>query len=140
MDFAASQRLRGAKVLVVEDDEDSRELMCELLRLAGAQVEGAQSTRDALELFAAFAPDVLVSDIGLPIEDGYALVRKLRALEEARGSGPTPAIALTGYTPSEQSQAGFQAHLIKPVEPDKLIDVILQQLRREKTFKADEKK
>jgi hypothetical protein len=125
---AMEQRLQGIKVLIVEDDEDSRELLCELLKLAGAQVFGAQSTMAALDALDGFAPDVLVSDIGLPQEDGYVLIRKVRDLEKKRGAGSLPAIALTGYSQREYVEriraAGFQAHLTKPVDPDRLVDTI----------------
>ena len=128
MDATALQRLQGIKVLVVEDDEDSRELLCELLKLAGAQVLGAQSTMAALDVIEGFGPDVLISDIGLPQEDGYVLIRKVRDLEKKRGTGPLPAIALTGYTQREYAEriraAGYQAHLTKPVEPECLVDTI----------------
>lgn len=124
------QRLQGIKVLVVEDDEDSRELLCELLNFAGARVLGAQSTPDALDAIGSFGPDVLVSDIGLPREDGYVLIRKVRALEESRGTGPLPAIALTGYSQREHVEraraAGYQAHVAKPVDPELLVDAIQQ--------------
>lgn len=128
MDPTFRQRLQGIKVLVVEDDEDSRELLCELLNLFGARVLGAQSTTDALDAIGKFGPHVLVSDIGLPLEDGYVLIRKVRALEQARGTGPLPAIALTGYSQNEYVEralaAGYQAHLTKPVDPERLVDAI----------------
>ncbi len=128
MNFKMEQRLRGVKVLIVEDDEDSRELLCEILKLAGARVAGAQSTPEALETFGKFGPDVLVTDIGLPHEDGYVLIARLRALEKAQGVKPIPAIALTGYGKDEHRNrtrgAGFQYHMLKPVEPEQLIHAI----------------
>ena len=130
MDPTARQRLHGLKILIVEDDEDSRELLCELLDLAGAQVLGAQSTPDALDAIGRFDPDVLVSDIGLPQEDGYALIRKVRAREATDGKRSLPAIALTGYSQDENVKralaAGYQAHLTKPVDADLLVDAIRQ--------------
>jgi len=135
MDLAARQILQGVKVLIVEDDEDSRELLCELLDLVGAQVLGAQSTPDALDAIGKFDPDVLVSDIGLPQEDGYVLIRKVRAREEAQGTRSLPAIALTGYSQGEHVRraldAGYQTHLTKPVDPELLVQAI-QQVKRDR--------
>ncbi len=112
--------LAGVRVLVVEDDEDSRELLTGVLEDAGAEVEAASHADAALAALERFRPDVLVSDIGLPGEDGYALIRRVRALGVDRG-GSVPAIALTGFADLEDSRraitAGFQVHVAKPIDP-----------------------
>ncbi len=133
MDLKTERPLEGLKVLVVEDDEDSRELLCNIVELAGARAASAQSTSEALETHGTFQPDVLVTDIGLPREDGYALIDKLRALEKAQGAKSIPAIALTGYGQEEHRDrirgAGFQLHLVKPVDPEQLIQAIAESSR-----------
>jgi CheY-like chemotaxis protein len=109
--------LRGARVLVVDDDADNREMLASVLTHSGALVATAESAAEALSVFERERPHVLISDIGLPDEDGCALLRKLRALPIASS---VPAIALSGYGDpedcAEASLAGFQAHLTKPVE------------------------
>jgi signal transduction histidine kinase/CheY-like chemotaxis protein len=123
---AGPARLDGVEVLLVEDDADARNVLRLLLEIAGAKVEAVGSVRRALQTFDGFRPDVLVTDIGLPDEDGYALIRHVRAREG--DGGHIPAIALTGYVASEDSvrlrAAGFQAHLRKPVEPDEIVATV----------------
>jgi len=118
--------LRGLKVLVVDDEADARELLGMILEQAGAEVALAGSAREAIEVFGRFRPDVLVSDIGMPGDDGYSLIRRIRALED--GGRAVPAVALTAFARAEdRSQAlgsGFQAHLAKPIEPGELTEVI----------------
>jgi CheY-like chemotaxis protein len=118
--------LRGMKVLVVEDDGDTRELVQHLLEGQGAGVVTARTASEALDTLANTGADILVSDIGLPEIDGYELVRRVR-----QGGGPVssiPAIALTAYTRSEDRtkalRAGYQAHVPKPVEPAELLAAI----------------
>ena len=98
----------------------------EALRRAGAEVMTAESARDCLEKLPRFLPHVLVSDIGMPVEDGYVMVRRLRAMEDG-APRRLPAIALTAYASEEDSRraraAGFDAHLSKPVDPARLIDI-----------------
>jgi signal transduction histidine kinase/CheY-like chemotaxis protein len=119
--------LEGLRVLVVDDEADSRELVMIALECYGAQVKAASSVSEALAVLKEFRPDVLISDIGMPYEDGYALIRKVRALE-AEQAGHTPAVALTAYAREEERNqalaSGFQFHLAKPVEPDELARVI----------------
>src|SRR5205809_1881443 len=119
--------LRGLRVLLVEDDADGSEAIATVLVVAGAEVRSAGSTAAALEVLATWRPDVLVSDIGLPGEDGYALLRRVRTLEED-GGARLPAIALTAYAQAEDRiralTAGFQAHVAKPVEPRALLEVL----------------
>lgn len=117
------QPLRGARVLLVEDDDDSREIVERVLREAGCVVRSTRSAQAALDEFARARPDLVISDIGLPDEDGYALIQRLRAAEA--GAEPVPAIALTAFARQEDQQralaAGFQMHLAKPVRPAQLL-------------------
>ena len=119
--------LKGVKVLIVDDDEDTREMLMALLSLHGAETLTAGSAADALHRLRGWRPDLLVSDLGMPDEDGYALIRKVRSLPSEEG-GNTPAVALTGYASEEESDrvraAGFQAHAAKPVEVAKLVETI----------------
>jgi signal transduction histidine kinase/ActR/RegA family two-component response regulator len=115
--------LHGLRVLVCEDDADSRELLNEVLSSEGATVRLAAEASEALHHVRDFRPDVLVSDIGLPMVDGYALIRRIRQLREDQG-GRTPAIALTAYAGGEDARrafsAGYQLHVTKPVDPAEL--------------------
>jgi signal transduction histidine kinase/ActR/RegA family two-component response regulator len=114
------QRLDGLRILVVEDDADGLELLSFVLESAGANVTAVVSVEAAFQALDGTHPDALVSDIGLPDEDGYALIRRLRQREAQQG-GFLPAVALTGYTTADDRArvlaAGFQAHVPKPVEP-----------------------
>ena len=124
---SSSQRLDKLRILVVDDNEDGRTLTTLLLTQAGAGVDAVASVSDALLALEAQRPDVLVSDIALPDEDGYALLRQIRQHEAGHG-GFLPAIALTGYARMEDRTdvlaAGFQAHVPKPVQPAELIAAI----------------
>jgi signal transduction histidine kinase len=115
--------LGGLRILVVEDDPDGCEAISLVLSGAGADVRTAPSARVALEITSRWVPDVLVSDIGLPDEDGHTLLRKIRAL-----GNDLPAVALTAYTRSQDRTralaAGFAAHLGKPIEPHDLVAVV----------------
>jgi PAS domain S-box-containing protein len=115
--------LAGAKVLVVDDEADAREMVRRVLIAAGAEVAVAASSREALATLEQFKPDVLVSDIGLPGEDGYELIRKVRLL--GQGGGRIRAVALTAYARIEDRtramMSGYQMHLAKPVDPRELI-------------------
>jgi hypothetical protein len=122
-------RLEGIRVLLVEDDEDSRKLLGLMLKKQGAEVTSASSSAEALSAFGQILPDVVLSDIGMADEDGYELMRKVRALP-AKGGGLTPAIALTGYATRKDREralsAGYQLHLAKPVEPADLVAAIVR--------------
>ena len=124
-------RLDGVHVLLVEDDEDSRKLLGTMLKRHGAAVTSAASAADAFRLFSERQPDVLVSDIGMPEEDGYELLRKVRALPPEQG-GATPAIALTGYATRKDRDrslsVGYQQHMAKPIEQNDLIAAIARLL------------
>ena len=119
--------LDGLRVLVVDDEGDVRDLVATILRQSGAAVTAVRSAAEALEAFATTLPNVLVSDIEMPGEDGYSLIRKLRAgaIPQARN---VPAIALSAYAgPGDRMRAldaGFQLHISKPVEPAELVAVI----------------
>lgn len=119
--------LDGFQVLVVDDNSDTRELIGFVLQQSGAQVTSVSSVGEALEALVGLRPDVLVSDIGMPDEDGYSLIRKVRA-QEAFGGENIPAIALTAFARDEERrlalEAGFQVHLSKPIEPDELVTVV----------------
>ena len=117
--------LQGLHVLVVDDEADARELITLALAQGGAHVAAVASAAEALAAFAAQRPDLLVSDIGMPGTDGYALIREVRAQEAARGLAHLPAVALTAYArPDDRAQAlraGYDAHVAKPVEPAELV-------------------
>jgi CheY-like chemotaxis protein len=122
-----SDQLRGLRVLVVDDDDDSRELVAAVLEESGCATTTAHDVESAMHAIDAAIPDVLLSDIGMPGEDGYDLIRKVRALSRARG-GETPAAALTAYARPEDRRkmlgAGYSMHLPKPVDPDELVAVV----------------
>jgi CheY-like chemotaxis protein len=120
--------LFGVRVLLVEDDLDTLELITLLLKKKGAEVTAADSAESALEALGRARPDVIVSDIGMPDVDGYELMRRVRALGPEAG-GTTPALALTAYASDADRlravRAGFQQHLAKPVEPDALVAAVV---------------
>lgn len=119
--------LRGFRVLVVDDEFDARALVTTMLERCGAQVLAVSSTREALDSIEKWKPDVLIADIGMPIEDGYSLIRKVRALPSDRG-GQTPALALTAYARTEDRirtlSEGYQMHLAKPVDRLELATIV----------------
>jgi len=121
-------KLKDRRILIVEDDPDTQELLQTLLRRHGAEIVAVNSGTSALAEIAHAKPDVIISDIGMAGENGYELIRKIRALDPEAG-GHIPAIALTAYAASADRRrallAGFQTHLGKPVDPDELLAVIL---------------
>ncbi len=120
--------LKGLHILVVDDEEDAREMLKIMLERSAAEVSTSASAREALQAIERERPDVLISDIGMPEEDGYDLIRNVRQMESVRGAVRLPAIALTAYARDEDRQyslaQGYQAFLTKPVEPAELISVI----------------
>ncbi|EYF06482.1 ATP-binding protein [Chondromyces apiculatus] len=118
--------LTGARVLVVDDEVDAGDLVQSVLSSAGAEVRVAQSAEKALEVFSGWKPDLVVSDIGMPDVDGYALMRQVRAMPRKAGGG-VPALALTAFAHEEDRlkalAAGYQMHLAKPVDPGELAAV-----------------
>jgi PAS domain S-box-containing protein len=122
------EKLRHRRILLVEDDPDTQELLKTVLRRHGAEVVAVNSSANALQEIARAKPDVIISDIGMTGENGYELIGKIRSLEPEAG-GHIPAIALTAYAGTADRRrallAGFQTHLAKPVHPDDLLAVIL---------------
>jgi CheY-like chemotaxis protein len=119
--------LQGLRVLVVDDEIDALDLIHTVLTGAGAVLETARSSTEGFESFKSFRPDVLVSDIGMPNEDGFAFIRRIRGLSPREG-GRTPSLALTAFAREEDRvralAAGYTAHVGKPVEPDRLVSVV----------------
>ena len=129
LDSASSRLINLARrrILVVDDDADARDLLAQILGQAGADVTVAASADEALDVLRRWRPDVLVSDIGMPGDDGYVLIRKVRALGFEEG-GQVRALALTAYARSEDRvlalEAGFHTHIAKPVDPLELTALI----------------
>jgi CheY-like chemotaxis protein/two-component sensor histidine kinase len=128
----ARHDLAGVTTLIVDDDRETRDLFAELLALQNARVVSAVSAADAFEIVQRELPDVIVMDIGMPNEDGFSLLRRIRALESAKEAPPTPVVAVTAYTGAnaraDALRAGFAAYLSKPVPPDDVVAAILQVL------------
>ncbi len=125
--MASAMALEGMRVLVIDDDLDGVHLLSIILEQAGASVQTAQSAAEGFAQLTAAPPDVLISDIEMPGEDGYALIGRIRALEPERG-GRVPAIALTAYGRREDRlraiAAGFSMHVPKPVDPTELVTLV----------------
>jgi CheY-like chemotaxis protein len=132
-DHLPTDALLGVHVLVVDDDDDARQLLRTILQYCGALVTVATSAREAMTVLARVTPDAVVSDIAMPEQDGYWLIRALRALPATQG-GAIPAIALTahgaGHGPERTLAAGFHAHLRKPVDPWELCRAVAGLVRR----------
>jgi CheY-like chemotaxis protein len=115
------------RVLVVEDDPDAREMVSTILEDAGAIVSSADSAATGFDAVSVFQPQLLVSDIGMPGEDGYSLIRRIRALGAEAGGG-LPSVALTAFTRAEDRAraltAGFTVHMGKPVSPAELVTTL----------------
>ena len=127
-------RLQGLKILLVDNEPDTRDFFRTVLEGSGSQVTTLSSASDALGVFETEPPDLLISDIGMPGEDGYWLIQQVRALPVDRG-GQVPAVALTAYAGKENRKrvldAGFQVHLPKPVEPTELIQAVASAVGRQ---------
>jgi len=125
--FEGLPSLQGLKVLVVDDEADTRELIGEVLRECGSEVIISRSAAEALVALEEQKPDILISDLAMPDEDGYTLISKIRALPSERG-GQIPAAALTAYARAEDRmrvlRSGFQFHLPKPVDSAELVTVV----------------
>jgi CheY-like chemotaxis protein len=119
--------LEGVRVLVVDDEKDTLELIVFILEQYGASVKAVNSAREAIAALATWQPEILLSDIGMPEMDGYMLIRQIRALPKEQG-GEIKAIALTAYAGESDHQqilsSGFQKHVTKPVEPVELAAAI----------------
>lgn len=127
-------KLKNLWILIVDDEADARDMVSFMLQINGARVTTARSAVEALEVLKSVndfqsPPDVIISDIGMPNEDGYALIQKIRSLPTAQGS-KIPAIALTAFNRPEDKRsaldAGFQIHLGKPIEPENLISAVCE--------------
>src|SRR6185295_7903289 len=120
------QRLDGLRVLVVDDEPDASDAVEELLAACGAETRAASSAEEARSILAGWSPDVLLSDVGMPEEDGYAFIASLRAVATERRQ--IPAVALTAYASRDDKvrllSAGFQAHVPKPVDTAELVAVV----------------
>jgi two-component system CheB/CheR fusion protein len=129
----AGRALRDLRVLVVEDDPGTRDALTEMLRRCGAEVRSVDSAACAMRAFDELAPDVLVSDVAMPDEDGYHLLARIRA-RGAQHGGDIPALALTGLASQDDSRralaAGFQLHLVKPVDADRLLAALSELVTR----------
>jgi CheY-like chemotaxis protein len=123
----ADMRLDGLRVLVVDDEADAREVMAQTLETYGASVELAESAHEALEILEHLRVDVLLADIAMPDEDGFSLIRNVRA-SSVPGVSTIPAAAVTAFTREEHRQhaltAGFQLHLGKPFQPAELVRAV----------------
>ena len=129
----SEESFAGIRMLIVDDDADSREMLRYVLEDKHAQILTVGSAHEALNQFSVFNPDILISDLGMPEMDGYDLIRQIRALPPENG-GQTPAIALTGYASPEEEKrvrrSGFDIHLAKPVDFQKLVEIIKNLLDR----------
>jgi len=130
----AAQRLAGISVLVVDDDDDARELTEIVLRQVGATVRSASSATEALELIKAAVPAVVVADIAMPQRDGTWLLRKVRSLQ---GVPAIPFIAFTALALAHDRQrllaVGFVDHIIKPADPDEVVQAIVRATTSKRT-------
>ena len=131
-EFDCSARpLSGIRVLVVDDEADARQLVRRVLTECGAEVAVAGSADEAMQLVESFRPDILVSDVGMPDQDGYDLIRQVRGRVAAK---TLPAVALTAFARSEDRRrallAGFQTHVAKPVDPAELVAVVASLVER----------
>jgi CheY-like chemotaxis protein len=119
--------LKGLRILVVDDEADSRDLISAIITRCGGEVQCCESAAEALKTFREWKPDLLLSDIGMPQEDGYTLIRKLRKLK-LKLAKEIPAIALTAYATDDDREralaAGFQKHVAKPIELESLVHSI----------------
>ena len=129
MVYAMSGHLRGVRVVLVEDHDDSRELLALMLEQCGAVVVSAASARTGLQAVIDNRPDVVVSDLGMPGEDGYWLIREVQSRV-----GELPAVAVTGFSERYHSvqarAAGFREYLNKPVDPERLCGAVAKVLDR----------
>jgi hypothetical protein len=122
------ESLAQIEILIVDDDGDARDLLALLLESRGATVLTVSSVTEALEAINEHRPDVLLADLRMPEEDGYSLIRKLRAREREQDSARLPAIAVTAYASAADREqaiaAGYDGHVAKPINPDALTRAI----------------
>lgn len=124
-----ARALEGLRIVVVDDDDDARDLLTTVLAQRAAEVFAAESASEAFELLKRERPDFLISDIAMPEEDGYTLIKRVRLLNEDEG-GRTPAIAVTAYAGradrNRALEAGFDAHYAKPLDIDGLVARLIE--------------
>ncbi len=127
-DLAGLDGINGAHILLVEDETQTREALAKLLGKGGAKITAVGTAGDAMKAFENTRPDIIISDIGLPLEDGYQLLQRIRSLELERSELPTPAIALTAFAANKDRrlarEAGYHKHIAKPVAPAVLIAAV----------------
>jgi CheY-like chemotaxis protein len=132
--------LTGIRILVVDDQDDARDLLSTVLEQSGAEVRAVSSSAEAREVFPNFRPDVLVSDIAMPREGGYELIRKIRSLGADKG-GTVPAVAVTAYATAEDRAlafaAGYDVHLAKPLAPMTLVEALAKLVRKRRETKPE---
>jgi two-component system, chemotaxis family, CheB/CheR fusion protein len=135
--------VKGVRILVVEDDPGTREALAEMLRLSGVDVQSAESVTAAMDLFEKFKPEILISDIAMPDDDGYSLLARVQALGSDRG-GDVPALALTALASADDRrrafEAGFGAHMAKPVDIDRLLAAVTKLLKPRRSSGADDRR
>lgn len=140
--YGLDLRLDGLRILLVDDSEDTRLLLRRVLEKHDGKVQEAESAEAARRALNSYRPDIILSDIGMPHEDGMQFIKKLRAAEFEAQVDPIPAVALTAYARLEEREAaiaaGFDAHVSKPVSRDELLSVI--RLVMQKTETARERK
>jgi CheY-like chemotaxis protein len=126
--------IEGLRVLVVDDEPDARRLLAAILKPCKARVTAAASAAEAIQTLDWLQPDIIISDIEMPGEDGYSLISKVRALENEQNQVRVPAIAVTAHARPEDRlralSAGFQSHVSKPLEPIELVTVIASLVTR----------
>ncbi len=139
--FECPPEIEGIKILAVDDEADARILLTAVLEQCGAEIKTCSSARETLDVLESYAPDVLVSDIGMPDDDGYWLIKQVREMENKKGKPRLPAIALTAFARVEDRlqafSAGYNMHVPKPVEPAELTLVIAsltEHLRKNKNL------
>jgi CheY-like chemotaxis protein len=124
---AELRSLNGLRVLLVDDEAEAREIISTVIGRTGAEVKACISASDALSKLAEWRPDVILSDIAMPEEDGYSFISKVRSLPRDKG-GETPAAALTAYARDEDRMqalaAGYQMHIAKPIGANQLVTMV----------------
>jgi PAS domain S-box-containing protein len=132
-DKTASMDFGGVRILIVDDETDSREMLKYFLESSKALIKARSNALEALHEFSIFKPDILISDLGMPGMDGYDLIKKIRALP-AEAGGQIPAVALTGYVSLEEKkrvrEAGFNTHVAKPVDLPELVKILSNLLHK----------
>lgn len=131
-EYDSSTDLKNIEILLVDNDDDTRIALGEILSVLGAKVKLASTVQEALKEIQIKAPDILMSDISMPDEDGYVLIQKIRSMEQQTGTF-LPAIAITAYAGTENRlktiEAGFQEHISKPVDIDQIAGIIRNVLK-----------